>query len=149
MLNQSANVEIIEFSQEYATEFARLNYEWIQELFKIETHDREMLDNPTEYIINAGGQIFFAQIDNEIVGTVALLKEGDESFELAKMAVSSNYRGLKIGEKLMSACLDYSKKVGKKRVFLLSNTKLVPAITLYKKFGFQEIPLDPNNLYER
>lgn len=148
-LNRPKEVEIIEFSEKYAQDFARLNYEWIEQLFKIEEHDREMLDNPFEYIINEGGQIFFALLGAEVVGTVALLKVGEDSFELAKMAVTSKYRGLKIGDKLMSACLEYSKKVGKKKVFLLSNTKLIPAITLYKKFGFQEVPLDPNNLYER
>lgn len=148
-LNRPKKIEIIEYNEKYAQDFARLNYEWIEQLFKIEAHDREMLDNPIEYIINDGGQIFFALSGNEAVGTVALLRVGEESFELAKMAVSSKYRGLKIGDKLMSACLNYVKKVGKKRVFLLSNTKLIPALTLYKKFGFQEIPLDPNTLYER
>lgn len=148
-LDRPKKVEIIEFNQKYVEAFARLNYEWIEQLFKIEEHDREMLDNPIEYIVKEGGQIFFALLRDEVVGTVALLKVGEDSFELAKMAVTSKYRGLKIGDKLMSACLKYAKKVGKKQVFLLSNRKLIPAITLYKKFGFHEVPLDPNNLYER
>jgi N-acetylglutamate synthase-like GNAT family acetyltransferase/DNA-binding MarR family transcriptional regulator len=148
-LNRPKEVKISEFKEKYAPNFARLNYEWIEQLFEIEDHDREMLDHPIEYIINEGGQIFFAILGDEVVGTVALLKVEEDSFELAKMAVTSKHRGLKIGDKLMSACLEYAKKVGKKKVFLLSNTKLIPAITLYKKFGFQEVPLDPNNLYER
>jgi GNAT superfamily N-acetyltransferase len=142
-------VEIVEFTEKYAADFARLNYEWIEHFFQIEAHDREMLDNPVEYIIKDGGQIFFALSGEKAVGTVALLRVGEDSFELAKMAVTPEYRGLKIGEKLISVCLDYAKRVGKKRVFLLSNTKLTPALTLYKKFGFREIPLDPDNLYER
>lgn len=143
------NIEIKEFTKLYSTHFARLNYEWIKEYFEIEDHDREMLDDPQEYIINKGGQIFFAFQGDFVVGTVALIKEADNSFELAKMAVSPNYRGKKIGEKLMTACLEYSKEVGVKKVFLLSNTKLIPALSLYKKFGFIEVPLDPNNLYKR
>ncbi len=142
-------LQIIEFDEKYSAKFAQLNYEWIETLFKIEAHDREILDNPQEYIINQGGQIFVALIGGQAVGTVALIKEPDESFELAKMAVTAKYRGLKIGEKLMAVCIDYAKKVGMKRLFLLSNTKLIPAITLYKKFGFREIPLNPDNLYER
>ena len=108
-----------------------------------------MLDNPNEYIINRGGQIFFASISDKIVGTVALIAVGDDSFELAKMAVTSEFRGLKIGDELMMACIEYSKKIGKKRIFLLSNTKLLPALNLYKKFNFKEIPLDPNTPYQR
>lgn len=148
-LERHKEIKVSEFDEKYADDFARLNYEWIKELFTIEDHDREMLDNPVEYIINDGGQIFFALRGDEVVGTVALLREGEDSFELAKMAVTSKYRGLKIGDKLMAACIKYAKDVGKKRVFLLSNKKLIPAITLYKKFGFQETPLDPNSLYQR
>ncbi|MBX7172985.1 MAG: helix-turn-helix domain-containing GNAT family N-acetyltransferase [Pyrinomonadaceae bacterium] len=141
-------VKIIPFEKKYTKVFAQLNYEWIEKLFRIEEHDREILENPIEYIMKPGGQIFVALIENEPVGTVALIKEGN-SFELAKMGVTSKYQGLKIGEKLMKACLEFTKEVGIKRVFLLSNRKLFPAITLYKKFGFKEIPLDPGNLYER
>lgn len=135
-------VQIIKFESKFAGDFARLNYEWIEKYFAIEAHDREILNNPNEFIIKRGGQIFFASIGAEIIGTVALIKTGEVSFELAKMAVTSKYRGLKIGDKLMTACIEYSKKIGKQRIFLLSNTKLIPAINLYRKFGFREIPLD-------
>lgn len=135
-------VEVFEFEDKYAADFARLNYEWIENYFEIEEHDREMLDNAKEYIINQGGQIFVAEIEGEAVGTVALINTDAESFELAKMAVTAKHRGLKIGDKLMSACIKYAKKINKKRIFLLSNTKLIPAITLYKKFGFKEVPLE-------
>lgn len=148
-LETQKEVQVVEFDEKFAKDFADLNYEWIKDYFAIEEHDREMLDNPLEFIINRGGQIFIALVDEKAVGTVALINEGETGFELAKMAVTANSRGLKIGDKLMSACLEYAKKVGKERVFLLSNRKLIPAITLYKKFGFQEIPLDPNNLYQR
>ncbi len=148
-LARQKEFKVVKFDQKYADDFARLNYEWIEELFAIEQHDREMLDNPYEYIIKPGGHIFVALIGDEAVGTVALLKVGEESFELAKMAVTAKCRGLKIGDKLMSKCLEYAKKVGKKRVFLLSNRKLIPALTLYKKYGFKEIPLEFSTLYQR
>jgi GNAT superfamily N-acetyltransferase/DNA-binding MarR family transcriptional regulator len=148
-LHKPKEVVVIEFDPRYAADFGNLNYEWIKEFFVIEDHDREMLDNPIEYIINPGGQIFVALLGDEAVGTVALIKEPNESFELAKMAVTSKHRGLKIGDKLMKACLDYSKKVGKKRLFLISNRKLIPAITLYKKFGFHEVPMNQGGLYQR
>ena len=142
-------VQIIEFESKYAVDFACLNYEWIEEYFAIEETDRKMLDNAEEYIIKRGGQIFFASISDKIVGTVALIAVGDDSFELAKMAVTRKSRGLKIGDELMSACIEYAEKIGKKRIFLLSNTKLLPALNLYKKFGFKEIPLDPKTPYQR
>jgi N-acetylglutamate synthase-like GNAT family acetyltransferase/DNA-binding MarR family transcriptional regulator len=148
-LEKQKEVEVVEFEPKYASDFANLNYEWISEYFAIEAQDRKMLDNPNEYIISRGGQIFIALLGGEAVGTVALIKEPNESFELAKMAVTSKHRGLKIGDKLMATCLGYAKKVGKKRVFLLSNRKLIPALTLYKKFGFEEVPINPNTSYQR
>src|SRR5690606_5424235 len=92
-LPRQKEVEVIEFKEEYAKDFADLNYEWIEDLFMIEDHDREILDHPVEYIINKGGQIFLALVEGQAVGTVALIPVGKDSFELAKMAVSSKYRG--------------------------------------------------------
>lgn len=139
VLGDRADVEIFEFRAENASDFARLNYEWVEEYFEVEDHDREMLDDPEAYIIGSGGQIFFAKIKSEIVGTVALINCDDDTFELAKMGVTTKHRGFSIGKKLMEACIAYAKKDRKKRLFLDSNRKLVPAICLYTKSGFKEI----------
>jgi ribosomal protein S18 acetylase RimI-like enzyme len=73
----------------------------------------------------------------------------DETFELAKMAVSPEFRGLGISNKLMTACIEYARSSGKRRIILESNTKQVAAIKLYRKFGFLETPLDPNSQFAR
>lgn len=148
-LEKQSEVKIHEFEDRFADDFASLNYEWISDMYEIEEHDREQLDNPEDYIISHGGQILTATISEKAVGTVALIEIDDDTFELGKMAVTPKYRGFRIGDKLMSACIDYAKKVGKKSIILESNTKQIPAIKLYRKFGFVEIPLDPNTPYER
>ncbi|MEP7076783.1 MAG: GNAT family N-acetyltransferase [Acidobacteriota bacterium] len=148
-MKERTDVQIIEFQERYAKVFADLNYEWIEKAYTVEEHDREVLDHPIEQIIQPGGQIFFALLDDNVGGTVALVNSGDDEFELAKMAVSPDFRGLGIGNSLMAACLEYSRKQGMKRVILESNTKQVAAIRLYRKFGFQETPLDPNSLFRR
>ncbi len=142
-------VEVVGFDQVFAKDFAELNYEWIAESYIIEEHDREVLDHPLETVIQPGGQIFFALVDGRPVGTVALIRIDDASLELAKMAVSPNHRGLGLGDKLMSACIEHATAAGKARIVLESNTKQVAAINLYRKFGFVEIPLDPNSAFER
>ena len=148
-LDRLSEVEVIEFEDRYADDFAQLNYYWISRDYKIEEHDREILDDPSGYIISKGGQVFFALVGEQVVGTVALIQIDEETFELGKMAVSPAFRGYNIGLKLMDACIEYSKKAGKKRIILDSNTKQIAAINLYKKVGFKEIPLAPNALYER
>ncbi len=142
-------VEVIGFDERFARNFADLNYEWIEKAYTVEEHDREILDHPVEQIIKPGGQIFFAMVDGEPVGTVALIEIGDNAFELAKMAVSPAHRGLGLSNLLMDACIEYSQTNGKRSIILESNTKQVAAIRLYRKYGFVDTPLDPNSQFVR
>jgi ribosomal protein S18 acetylase RimI-like enzyme len=148
-LRAAKDVKIIEFDQRYSDDFGRLNYEWIAKSYTVEKHDREILDNPLETIIKPGGQIFFAVVEGAAAGTVALIPMGDNDLELAKMAVAPEYRGLSLGDKLMAACIEYGRRDGARALILESNTKQAAAINLYRKFGFVEIPLDPNSEYQR
>ena len=143
------DVRVVKFAPEYAKAFAELNYQWIEHYFVIEEHDREMLDDPAEYIINRGGEIFTAVVADTPVGAVAMIKASDRTFELAKMAVSPDHQGRGIGDKLIAACIAHAREQGATKIFLLSNTLLTPAIELYKKHGFVEVPLDERSAYER
>ena len=145
----NSNITLTSYKDANATNFAKLNYEWLNKYFVIEPHDTEMLDHPKEYIIDTGGEILFAKIDNVIVGTVALIKIEDNYFELAKMAVTEHHKGHKIGHHLMISVINYAKKNGITTLMLESNRKLKAALHLYQKFGFKEIPIAPNSPYER
>jgi ribosomal protein S18 acetylase RimI-like enzyme len=142
------NIEIIGFSDEFSKDFTRLNIAWLQKYFVVEPIDHEMLSEPKKFIINKGGYIFFAKADNKIAGTFALININDNLYELSKMAVDESFQGKKIGNKMLDFCLEEGKKLGAKKIILYSNTKLEPAIHLYKKFGFKEVPLDSSE-YER
>jgi ribosomal protein S18 acetylase RimI-like enzyme len=142
-------LEIIDFSEDWTKDFAALNYEWIEKYFAVEQHDREILDRPRECIIDPGGQIFMAIFDGQAAGTVALIPSAEDVMELTKMAVSPNFQGLGIGSKLMARCVEFAKERGVKIVFLESNRKLTPALNLYRKFGFVEVPEDPDSFYSR
>lgn len=143
------NVEIVEFSDEWAEDFASLNYEWINEYFEAEEHDREILDDPKKFVIEPGGQIFMAIVSGLAAGTVALIPAGEGVLELTKMAVAPEFQGMGIGDKLMIRCIEYARSTGTRKVFLESHTKLAPALSLYRKHGFNEVPGDPNSLYAR
>ena len=142
------SVEIINFTPQYASYFYDLNVEWLEKFFYVEPYDQKVLSNPQEFIIDKGGYIFFAKYNNEIVGTVALINQ-NSFFELSKMAVSPKYQGLKIGQKLMDYCINFSKQKNWKSIMLYSHRKLVPAINLYKKIGFIEVELEVESHYER
>lgn len=146
---EQLKVTIIDFDEKYTNDFTQLNFEWLEKYFYIEEYDKKVLLNPQKYILDEGGHILFALIDEKAIGTVALIKRDNGVFELSKMAVTEEYQGLRIGQKLMYACIDYAGRVGSKRLFLDSNTKLTPAITLYNKVGFKEIPVPEDTPYER
>ena len=142
-------IQIVDFDDGWAEDFARLNYEWIEKYFAVEDHDREVLDRPREFVIEPGGQIFVAITGGRAVGTVALIPAGDDVLELTKMAVSPAFQGHGIGAQLMDRCIEHARRRGTRRMFLESHTKLAPALNLYRKFGFVEVPGDPDSLYER
>ena len=135
------NLEIINFDEKYTQYFYDLNAEWLNKHFYIEPYDEMVLSNPKKFIIDNNGYIFFAKIDDKIVGVVSLINQ-KTFYELSKMAVSPEYRGLQIGEKLVKSCMDFGKKKNWNEIILYSNTKLAPAINLYKKLGFVEVPLE-------
>ncbi len=141
------NLQIIEYQPLYKDDFKRINVEWIETYFKIEPHDLEQLEAPEE-IINGGGQIFLAKLGDEIVGTSALIHDGDGVYELAKMGVTPKAQGLGLGKKLCVKTIEEAKVRKAKSLYLLSNTALKPAISIYKSIGFVEVPIE-ETLYER
>ena len=143
-------INIISFDDKYAKDFYNLNIEWLKTFFYIEPFDEEVLSKPKKFIINKGGYIFFAKLDDNIVGTVALMPTQDKNIlELTKMAVSPKHRGLKIGQLLMQHCINFSKGNNLSALILYSNTILENAIYIYRKYGFIEIPVEENCPYKR
>jgi N-acetylglutamate synthase-like GNAT family acetyltransferase/DNA-binding MarR family transcriptional regulator len=139
-LDQTAiqtQVVIKPFEPALAHHFETINKEWIDDMFVLETIDKQVLEDPQSHIINQGGKIWFAEhLTLGIVGTCAFWNKGDNSFELTKMGVLKSARGLKIGEILLQHVLDEAKSLGIKKLFLLTNAKCESAIHLYEKNGF-------------
>ena len=142
-------MEILPFEPQYAKDFRDLNIEWLETFFWVEPHDEEVLGKPEKYIIEPGGNIFFVRENEEIIGTVALMKIEEGVFELTKMAVVPAARGKKIGQQLMLHTLDFARSRGWKKLIIWSNRKLENAIHIYRKYGFAEIPIEGNNPYAR
>jgi predicted GNAT family N-acyltransferase len=147
-MNLDNIVTIIPFSPNLKKEIKILNLEWLEKFFKVEPRDKKVLSDPQGEIIDKGGMIFYAKYNDKIVGTVSLLKINDTTFELGKMAVTDGVHGLGIGNKLMEHCIEVAQQKGIKKLILYSNRKLLPALYLYTKFGFEEVSLE-DGVYER
>jgi ribosomal protein S18 acetylase RimI-like enzyme len=135
-------VEILEYRDEHQPWFEKLNRTWIEKYFQMEKIDFDVLQHPEIHIISDGGMILMAQVDKQIAGTVALKYSAPGVFEFTKMAVDEKYRGQKVGQLLAEAVISKVKQMGGHTIILYSNTVLEPAIRLYRKLGFREVPVD-------
>lgn len=139
---QDTLIEIVAYRPEHQPWFEKFNREWIERYFTMEPPDYRMLRDPEKEIIAPGGSIFMARYGDEFAGAVALKYAGSGIFELTKMAVEEHFRGRGIGLALAEAALTRARGAGAGKVFLYSNTRLIPAVALYRKLGFREVPLD-------
>lgn len=141
-------MEFISFEDSLSDEFTQMNLAWVQKYFEVEPADEVVLSDPRKNIVDKGGYIFFGKKGTDITCTFALIKITDTDFELSKMAVKEAFLGQNIGNEMLKFCLDEAKRLGIKKLVLFSNTKLGPAIHLYRKFGFSESPLN-SSIYKR
>lgn len=141
-------MKVVENSKKYIEDFIRLNEQWITHYFEIEEVDRKLAENPYS-IVEKGGYIFTLVVDGRVKGVCALFNNGEGVFELARMAVSTESRGLGYGATLMDTMLDKLKYLGASKVYLVSNTKLSSAISLYKKYGFRVVSEGQHPVYSR
>jgi len=141
-------IQIVEYKKEYQRFFEAFNKAWIEKYFWLEEVDLYVLQNPEEAILQKGGAILIAKYNGLVAGVVALKKVNDQVYEFTKMAVEESFRRKGIAEALSYAAFDKAKQLGAKKVILYSQTALVPAITMYIKLGFKEVPLE-KDVYKR
>ena len=144
------DVIIHSYTPELAHHFERLNRWWVEKYFRMEPIDERILCNPEEEVIAKGGEIYFAELDGEIVGTVGILKEGQD-FELIKMGVAPEAQGRQVARKLLEYSVARARARGGRMLYLLSNDSLRAAKRLYGSAGFREVPMsaEDSGHYER
>jgi GNAT superfamily N-acetyltransferase len=134
----SPAAQVVGYDERLLPAYVALNRQWIEHHFRIEEMDLRQLNEAKSLILDAGGEIFFVVENGEAVGTCAMVPHGPGCYELAKMAVAPSARGKGYGDALMERCVDWAREKGAKRILILSNTVLTPAITLYRKHGFRQ-----------
>lgn len=130
-------IEVIPYRESLREHFERLNRQWIEAYFRVEEADLAVFADPHGAFVASGGAVLFALHDGQVLGTCALRKESEDSYELCKMAVAPEARGLGLGDALMLEVIRFAREQGARRVYLVSNTKLGPALGLYRKHGFE------------
>lgn len=139
---------VVRWTDEYHRAFIDLSVEWLEKYVSVEPADLLLLHHPHEQILEPGGAIFFVLAGETPVGTVAMIRVSDTAFELAKLAVTEDYQGRGLADLLMQSALGFARERGAEEVILYTNHKLRPAIGLYRKYGFADVPLRQNKYLE-
>jgi DNA-binding MarR family transcriptional regulator/ribosomal protein S18 acetylase RimI-like enzyme len=146
---QLHEVKIISYQKKYRSDFRKFNIEWLEKYFSVEPTDKKIIDSPEEEIINKGGEVFFALLNNEVIGTCAVVKVDRKTYELTKMAVTEKAQGKQVGNKLGLTVIGFAVSKRAKKLVLDTNHKLTAAIHLYRKLGFITVPYEYDNKYKR
>ena len=79
---------------------------------------------------------YFVLIDYSQIIAFAGILVGVDSCEIMNIAVNKEFRRTGYGSKMLKYLIKRTKELGKPELLLEVNEKNIPAIELYKKFGF-------------
>lgn len=104
------------------------------------------LDDLYKHYIKSGGMFYVLKIDNKIVGTVAIKKNGKIA-ELKRLYVDKNYQGRKFGSLLLDKAIQFCKDNGFTKLEFETNKRFKKAHLLYQKRGFKIVKEDEGSYY--
>ncbi|MFQ9513179.1 MAG: GNAT family N-acetyltransferase [Clostridia bacterium] len=141
-------MEIVKYKSEYKNDFIRLSKNWITKYFALESDDFEVFENIDKLIKN-GAMIYFAIENGVVYATCMAQPMTNNEWEICKLAADERYEEHGAGSAVFKACMDYALENGANKLTILSNSILKPALHIYEKYGFYEIPVDNTHHYKR
>jgi len=112
---------------------------WLNVDLSFQNFDKEISTMPITYGYPDGG-LFIAFMNNKAVGVAGIKRFSETECEVKRMFVKPEFRGLKIGKLLLTACIENAQKLNYKIVKLDTVDFMQSAIKLYIQQGFKEIP---------
>jgi putative acetyltransferase len=103
-------------------------------------HFDEELDELQQMYAPPLGGIILCRDAEKCIACVGVRWQADEVAELKRMFVQPTYQGKGIGAVLLRKALALAMQCGYKKIRLDTLNTMLPAMALYKKHGFYEIP---------
>ncbi len=101
--------------------------------------EQQIFDNPYSLVTIgqdiSNNKVIVMKIDDKVAGYITISHVLDEA-EIERIAVSKKYLRQGIASALMEYALNQMKQAGATKIYLEVREDNVPAINLYRKFGF-------------
>ena len=88
-----------------------------------------------------------AEREGEVIGSVFIVKEDDDTAKLRLLYVDERARGLGLGRKLVDETMRFARNKGYKRMVLWTNDILVSARRIYEAAGFELLAEEPHRSF--
>ena len=111
---------------------------FIDGYFDERAYEAELATLPGEYAPPTG-RLLLAKYQGKPSGCVAIRKMKNNSCEMKRLYVASEFQGNKIGKILVKALINEAKSIGYRRIVLDTGCRQVEAQNLYRSLGFEEI----------
>ena len=130
-------MKIISFTEKYRQDFIDINTDWIVSNFgSLEEHDIEAFKKIDEQM-QAGAMIFFAIENDTVLATCMAMPMEGTTWEICKLGANKNVPHKGAGSAVFEASMKWAINHGAERLFIVTNTKLKPALHIYEKYGFK------------
>ncbi len=106
----------------------------MQELVKEEVEKGIILLRTEDEMANTIRSYTVVEVDGEMAGFTALHIHSARLSEVRSLVVSKKFRGLKLGKRLVEACINEGKKLGLEQILSLTYEK-----AFFESLGFYEI----------
>ncbi len=101
--------------------------------------EKELLRLPDKYALD-DGRLYIAYVDGNVAGCIGLRRFDVTRCELKRLYIRPAFRHLGLGVLLSLKIIDDARQIGYHQILLDTLSSMTPAMNLYQKLGFKQIP---------